>query len=277
MTQMDDITHLIAGKPPEWSIAPRWPTLDDAPTLFIAQWSIRRDDPSVPDSFPDTDIYLFGGRRLYPPEKLPAHLRHEPSYTIEFKLVDYSVQTSTISERHLWQHDTIPYCEVDDPGNYQCVDMMSKKDFRYIWRKPRWKPSEASWPCTNSKPMLFVGQVLVRENDVTRQYFTWDTVIFLFVDEIDVGVMRFSIFTQDIGIQTAEDHYKAEELMWLFESNRSDDAVVARCIKEGDRYVHEFILEHNGVTNYALQLLAKNGKNKSIRTAAQRKLADKYA
>ena len=101
---------------------------------------------------------------------------------------------------------------------------------------------------------------------------TFDSMVFLFADQEKNAPLNVKMWMQDMRSQTAEEHYHAEELMALLETNRDDDEVVARCIRDGDVYVHEFILDYPGVSAKALELLAKHGQGKKLREAAARKL-----
>jgi hypothetical protein len=75
--------------------------------------------------------------------------------------------------------------------------------------EPAWKASEAQWPLDRGAPMRFVAQFVLPENEVTRQWLTFNEAVFLFWNESD-GVATCKITTQEMKFQSAEDHYRVE-------------------------------------------------------------------
>ncbi len=82
--------------------------------------------------------------------------------------------------------DTLPAREIRDPSSISLGD------------PPRWKKSEARRPTLGGEPMTFVGEVPEPGSAET---------IFLFWRRPD----SFKAWTQDLGAQTAEEHYALEE------------------------------------------------------------------
>lgn len=78
-----------------------------------------------------------------------------------------------------------------------------------LTHEPKWKPAGAQWPLLDGVPMLFVEQFGLPENEVTRQWLTFNACLFLFWREVD-GHSVFKIMAQDIKYQSAEDHYRQE-------------------------------------------------------------------
>ena len=77
--------------------------------------------------------------------------------------------------------------------------------------RPRWEiPEDAVWPLAGGEPMHFVGQVTFPENEVSRSHLTWDLTAYLFVSRDDRGEC-FKIVEQEVGAQSAADHYRSEE------------------------------------------------------------------
>jgi hypothetical protein len=58
--------------------------------------------------------------------------------------------------------------------------------------------------------MIFIGQTALRENEVTKNYLTWDQTVFLFWESTGKGSV-FKITTQDLNSQSAEEHYDTED------------------------------------------------------------------
>ena len=76
---------------------------------------------------------------------------------------------------------------------------------------PRWASrSDATWPTYAGEPMLFVGQVALPENDVTRALLTWDVTLYLFRSRSGERD-SFALVVQHSSEQSAEDHYSVEE------------------------------------------------------------------
>jgi hypothetical protein len=260
-------------KPPDRCVEDRWPVLNANPMVFVGSVAVRADQGAAAFDLPDFDLYAFGGRNPTPPETLPAHLRDKPSFRIVFTVLEHRLADSMWKEHHLSQHDDrIAWSKKTDFDDCLSVDMMAKSAFRFLRRKPRWKISDASWPAINQQPMVFLAQWPLPENEVTRSALTFGSMVFLFAEQEKNATLNVKMWMQDMRSQTAEEHYNAEELMALLEANRNDEEVVARCIRDGDVYVHEFILDNPSVSAKALELLAKHGQGKKLREAAARKL-----
>lgn len=265
--------NLFVTKPPDRCVEGRWPVLNTNPMVFVGSVAVRADEGAAAFDLPDLDLYAFGGRNPTPPETLPAHLRDKPSFRIVFTVLEHRLADSNWKEHFLSQHDdTIAWSTKTDFDECLSVDRMAKSDFRFLHRKPRWKTSDAQWPAINKQPMVFVTQWPLPENEVTKNFLTFGDMVFLFADRENSATLKVKMWMQDMRSQTAEEHYRLEELMALFEAKRNDEEAVARCIRDGDAYMHEYILDSPNVSARALELLAKQGRGKRLRDAAARKL-----
>lgn len=146
-----------------------------------------------------------------------------------------------------------------------------KDSFPSLTRKPRWAGDEGDWPFFEDRPMVFVGQALIRENAVTREALAGGWMVYLFAcAEGDRTAIK--LLEQSVGMQTAEQHYRAEEMMGEYVQHPHDEAVIRRCVEKGDKYVQEFLLEQPRLSRLGLELLAEKGKNKELRDRAKKRL-----
>lgn len=259
---------LFVTNPPVWPCEPIWPTLDGAPMPFIHQWHLtsgagnHREAVETPTWLRSMHVLLFGGRRPCPEYN---------GFTVEYEVLAVD-ESQSISRHHLAQRQSTPWCEsggVDEPER---LDMMSKKQaVPFLFQKPKWRRSEAEWPTAHGELMLFIGQVFTPENDITSEYLSSD-MLYLFAAGSDTGGLQFAMTVMDVSEQSAEDHYKTEELMLALESTGWSREAVEGAVQQGDAYTHEFMLEHVDVTEQALVELARGGRNQQIRKAAQKRL-----
>lgn len=54
------------------------------------------------------------------------------------------------------------------------------KWFLCVGDRPSWVEEEPAWPSIEGKPMVFIGQIGLPENEVTRKHLTWATVVYVF-------------------------------------------------------------------------------------------------
>lgn len=76
-------------------------------------------------------------------------------------------------------------------------------EFLYVSDPPSWVEVEPTWPFFNGKPMVFVSQTLLPQNEVTTKHLTWDQVVYLFgarVPDPDGYMVEYRTVTQTIGI-----------------------------------------------------------------------------
>ena len=55
-----------------------------------------------------------------------------------------------------------------------------KSEFLYVTEPPKWVEEEPTWPFYKGRPMVFISQTNLPENEVTRESLTWDTVLYFF-------------------------------------------------------------------------------------------------
>ena len=58
-------------------------------------------------------------------------------------------------------------------GAYLCVD-----------KPPEWAEGNPNWPYLNGKPMVFITQYAVPQNQITENSLTWDVVLYVFGQRI---------------------------------------------------------------------------------------------
>jgi hypothetical protein len=144
-------------------------------------------------------------------------------------------------------------------------------EYRWLKTRPRWVEDEGQWPAFLGQQMLFVGQTAVPDNEVAQEYSLSDEMIYLFAGWSERQT-DFKLLSQDVGAQTAEQHYLAEELMALYSQSPKDPKTIRRCVDKGDQYVHEFLLGQASLKPETLKLLSQKGANKTIREKAKNRL-----
>jgi hypothetical protein len=73
--------------------------------------------------------------------------------------------------------------------------------FQYVSSKPEWL-EEPQWPWVDGKPMIFVEQVKLPNNDVTVQHLIWDEMLYLFGRRIPCGdgfEIEFKVISQSMS------------------------------------------------------------------------------
>ncbi len=142
--------------------------------------------------------------------------------------------------------------------------------FRWLTRKPRWTEDDREWPFVGLTPTLFIAQTHVPETPVTAGLVGGE-MVFLFAGK-QADAMEYRILPQECGQQTAEAHYRAEELMAAYEQNPSDLKAIERIIKQGDKWVHAFIVGQPNLSTQTLSLVATSGKGKEVKDRAKKRL-----
>ena len=81
------------------------------------------------------------------------------------------------------------YLAAGSPRNKRkWVEERLRREFLWVGQPPKWVESEPDWPFHDGKPMVFISQTALPENDVTRTRLTFDTVIYLFGARIPVEI-----------------------------------------------------------------------------------------
>jgi len=150
---------------------------------------------------------------------------------------------------------------------------LKKKDILYLSKPPLWKATEASIPMFGDKLFHFCTQIYLPKNNTTKQYLTWDTTLFVFLFVTEQDELLVQIFQQDTSQQTAEEHYKLEVLMGEFEKKYTDIDKVEIIIRKGDKYLHDYILNHKRTNKQILELLLEYGKSKTFKNEVSKRIA----
>lgn len=234
---------------------------------------IRKFGPlaSVQHSVPKCEVWLFGFRFNFRDAKIEPH-RANSGYYVDYCTV---IRSNGILDRvlYLGQRRSVEYTHKDCNERALVVSNMKKKEYSTLPRigsAPVWKKANMGWPITEGRPMVFIGQVTLPENDVTSQYLTCFKSIFVFLAQED-GEYIAKIVTQQADQQTAEEHYALEELVDSYAEIRTNDKSVIALLRKGGIWAEEYILEQDTVTIAVLQYVAEKGANQSIRSAAKKR------
>ncbi|RYZ67621.1 MAG: hypothetical protein EOP09_10735 [Proteobacteria bacterium] len=87
------------------------------------------------------------------------------------------------SEANLWVEEL--YLEYQNLGSQpdRCGWLKERlsKEFKSVTRSPKWMVSNyVEWPFLEGRPMVFVEQIELSENQVTREALSWDCVVYVF-------------------------------------------------------------------------------------------------
>lgn len=178
----------------------QWSSEEEPIPVFVARFDAPLDGL-------EGDLYLFGARY----DTADALIDGSPvgdGHVVEYFLVERA--SAAWRSRRLLQRTSVTYSEADEHDDYAPARQIDQAKLS-LGRPPRWEStSEAVWPNTLGNPMLFVGQIRLPENEVTRTLLTWDTTLYLFWLRIE-GSDHFKLVEQNVGEQSAEDHYAQEE------------------------------------------------------------------
>lgn len=178
----------------------QWSSVEEPVPVFVARFDAPHDGL-------EDDLYLFGARY----DTADALIDGSPvgdGHIVEYFLVERA--DDAWRSRRLLQRTSVTYSEADERDDYAPARQIDQAKLS-LGRPPRWESkSEAVWSTTLGNPMLFVGQSRLPENDVTRTLLTWDTTLYLFWLRIE-GSDHFKLVEQNVGEQSAEDHYAQEE------------------------------------------------------------------
>lgn len=201
--------------------------------------------------------------------KVPYPLRGYPDAWRAHYWLREVLEDGTVFDHHLAQRQDSTMYVV--PGHEKhgatAVDMLGRKKLKCLKIKPRWKRSDAFIPLTaQGEMMTFVKQLTVPKR------FAQLGSLFFFAHAADGPALSWTVFQQDMTLQTAEDHYRMEEQVAEFEVNRKDLDRVTALIRAGDSYFHEYVLESPFSTPEILNVLMRFAKTKAMRAAVQKKL-----
>jgi len=265
-TERTDLNPMdLQGKDPQLDIP--WPSIKGRQAIFIERIALTRSEAEVLGSHAARELYLFGAGV----KTGEVHPQYGELERIELLVIEKPENGKETIAHALAQHDSAMYRREDASDDYACVDMLKKKDIRFLRRLPKWKASDASIPRHDGQLYHFLTQVYLPETPTTRQYLTFSQSLFLFVCIAEHDELHVQIFAQDTSQQTAEDHYRLEAQMVRFDRHRDDMHIVSAMIEGGSKLIQAYILEHPEVNGQALALLAEHGKTKAIRDGAAKK------
>lgn len=203
---------LPSDKPTRWmAMALEWPS-DEPPTpVYIGELpqALAPEMLHVLGVRYDLDGVMRGGERL------------PPGFFVEYLVVEERAVGPWTLHR-LSQSASPTYSEHEEPDDLVRARSVKRPAEFSLGVPPRWKASEAWWPTMRGKPMIFHGQLELRDSKVARQHLSWGFALFLFSAN-DGESRSYKIVEQDLNSQSASDHY-AEEV--LREARRMEDPKV---------------------------------------------------
>ena len=246
------------------------PEIEGNPSVYIGKISIGQNELNALNSSTHRELYIFGASV----KTGETHPKFGEITRLELMVVEKKMETNEIIHHHLAQYNySVMYKREFDKTAYKCVDMLKKKDILYLSKPPLWKATEASIPMFGDKLFHFCAQIYLPENNTTKQYLTWDTTLFVFLFVTEQDELLVQIFQQNTSQQTAEEHYKLEALMGEFEKNYTDIDKVEIIIRKGDKYLHDYILNHKRTNKQILELLLEYGKSKTFKNEVSKRIA----
>lgn len=248
-----------------------WPDIHGNQAVFIERITLAQADLEMLGSQIDRELYLFGGT-VHTGE---VHPEYGELWRVHYLVIEKQLSSGTLIYHPLSQNEEVMYSRKGEDARPVCVDMIKKKDILFLRRPPRWNASQASIPTCNGQLFHFCSQVYLPQTATNRQYLTFVTTVFLFVHVLEHDELRVQIFTQDTSEQTAEDHYRLEDQMMRFEEDYNDPAVVLQLIRAGNKWLHEYLLNHPKASKHTLALLAEHGKTKALKAEAAKRAMTK--
>jgi hypothetical protein len=245
-----------------------FPKIKENSTIFIDKIIIDQPKLELLKSSTPRELYIFGAIV----KTGEVCLKFGELKRLELIVIEKKLSSDELIYHHLTQHKSVMYKREFDKTSDECVDMLNKKDILYTDRQPRWKASEASIPKYDDKLFYFCNQIYISKNKTTKEFLTWGFTLFTFLFITEEDELLIQIFEQDTSLQTAEDHYKLEEQMCEFDKNYRNLEIVEKLIKKGDKFLHEYILNHKKADKNILELLVEHGKSKAFKTAVMKKL-----
>ena len=151
------------------------------------------------------DVHLMGARYELA-EALVGGDALSDGYFLEYFVAEQ--RSGRWSLHRLLQSVSVTYSEGDEKADYvPAVDVRDPRALS-LGEPPEWKVSEAVWPTSDGKPMIFLGQVELPDSELTRRLLTWGITLFLFANGAE---LEFKVVEQDTTSQTAEEHYRNED------------------------------------------------------------------
>jgi len=246
------------------------PEIKGVPTLFIGKITLGQEELEKLESKIPRELYFFGAVV----KTGEVHFKYGELKRLELMLMEKNLETKESIQYHLAQNNSIMYKSASDKtDNYECVDMLKKKDILYLHRPPKWKASDASIPKYNEKLFYFSTQFYIPENKTSKTHLGWDETLYVFLYATENDKLLVEVFIQDTSGQTAEDHYKLEEMMAEYDASYNKPDKVHQLLKKGDKYFHEYVLEHKRTNRQTLENLLTFAKTKKMETEVRKRLA----
>lgn len=241
------------------------PLIQAQPSILIGQTLLTEEEMHILGGEVSRELFIFAA-------KIPlSHPRYPDAWQMEFLVKEISASGLTCNH-HLFQDKSAFYTCEKDQHNGTCADMLKAKDIRFLRHRPKWKVSEASIPNGLNGLYYFVSQFYIPQNPSTLKFLCSGDAIFLFVEVRNNDTLSIKLFCQDMSAQTAEEHYRLEEMMSEFDRHPHDQKKAEALIRKGDKDFHRFVLEHPRIRYDILLLLLKHAKPKNLRTEIERKL-----
>ncbi|MFL9483622.1 hypothetical protein ACI6Q2_12650 [Chitinophagaceae bacterium LWZ2-11] len=241
------------------------PLIDSRPATFIDKVKLG-DDVLVNNDAKPCELFLFGGKIKV--NDLPAY---PDAFRLAFAIVEKTPEGNFVSHE-MEQHNSVMYKTKENVDDYESVDMLKPSQMPFLFRKPKWKAYDASWPYYETMPFYFVKQFFIGKQ--FKETISWDFSIYLFV-YFTAGKTYLRIFTQDMNEQTAEDHYLLEEMMAEFDANTGNMQKIEALIRKGDKFFHEYVMGHKRCNAAMLALVVQYAKTKKLKDAATKQLKSK--
>lgn len=232
-------------------------------THFIGKIVFNPIDLKVLNSTTKRELYIFS-HLITKNEKV--NFVYRDVTRLEFTIVEKHIETQQTITHSLAQFVNANSCLYQSKTDIkitssECADMVSRKDILYLDRLPKWKVSEGEIPMYDNTPFYFCTQCFgfVPNGEIA------DEVYYIFIKIKEDDQLLIQIHTQDISQQTAEQHYKLEEDIAVFNKNYNNTTIVEKLIKNGDKFLHEYILNHKKTTPQIADVLLKYAKSESFK------------
>ena len=158
----------------------------------------------------DHNVYLFGARWETSQATIKGRSLPE-GFFLEYYVVDYL--SSGWTSQRLRQARGPVFGPAEERDDWRSVPDLSSDTVSSLSldAAPVWADLvSAQWPTNGDRPMRFVRQFELSENETTRTLLTRDQWVYLFVDPESSADPVYKVVTQDTDGQSIEDHYAQE-------------------------------------------------------------------
>lgn len=242
-------------------------TIEKQPSVLLAEWQLRTEDAAALGLRLARDFCIYGA-------KVPSAMNNHEGWQSHYAVLEKHAD-GTVLQHHLAQREGVMWTAPHAVSTTEAADMVEPSSIPCLTIKPRWKRDAASIPVRSDGGMyVFLKQFYIPHKASIRALFHVGFSLYLFATPKGQDEMELALFEQDMGEQTAEDHYRLEEQIGIFLAAPHDLIAVEDLIQTGDKYFHEFVLERPGATRPMLQMLLKHAKTKNLKSAVQKRLAE---